>query len=81
MNTPARMADLRHIDTGISLTRQERIDADYSHRCARVVSEVLYAKLENWLNDINEVRVDIGRDYVPERVARAFAYVAVGGLK
>lgn len=81
MKTPAKMVDLRHVSTGISLTHQERIDADYSHRCARVVSDLLRAKVDNAINGINGPRVPISTGYVPERVARAFAYVAVGGLK
>jgi len=76
-----KMTDLRHVSTGIRLTHQERIDADYAHRCARVISELLRAKIDNAINGIKGPRTPISTGHVPERVARAFAYVAVGGLK
>lgn len=81
MKTPARMEDIKDLRTGIRLTHQERIDADYAHRCARVISELLRAKIDNTINGIKGPRTPISTGHVPERVARAFAYVAVGGLK
>lgn len=81
MNTPARMTDIKDLRTGIRLTHQERIDADYSHRCARVISDLLRAKIDNAIHGITSPRVAISSGHVPQRVARAFAYVAVGGLK
>jgi len=76
-----KMTDIKSLHTGVRLTKQERRDADYSHRCARVIADLLRAKIDNAVNGINGPRTPISTGYVPQRVARAFAYVAVGGLK
>lgn len=80
MKTPARNEDLRHVTTTVRLTSKERRDAEFSHMVAaqdarhrQIVAELARKEVKP--------RVAISSAYVPERVRRAFAYVAVGGLR
>lgn len=76
----AKMTDLRHINTGVRLTSQERRDAEFSHMLAANDAKHRAMVADLARRDIKP-RVAIGSGYVPNRVARAFAYVAVGGLR
>ena len=80
MKTPARMTDLRHIHTTATLTRAERNEAQLRHLLASNEAQHRAVVADLARRDIKP-RVAIGSGYVPSRVARAFAYVAVGGLK
>lgn len=76
----AKNTDLRHINTGVRLTSQERRDAEFSHMLAANDAKHRAMVADLARRDIKP-RVAIGSGYVPNRVARAFAYVAVGGLR
>lgn len=72
--------DLRHITTGVSLTSKERRAAEFSHMVAAQDARHRQIVAELARNEVKP-RVAISSAYVPERVRRAFAYVAVGGLR
>lgn len=76
----AKNTDLRHVNTGVHLTSQERRDAEFSHMLAANEAKHRAVVADLARRDIKP-RVAIGSGYVPNRVARAFAYVAVGGLR
>ncbi|TSP11465.1 hypothetical protein [Cupriavidus campinensis] len=80
MNTPAPMTDLRHITTGAKLTRAERNEAQLRHLVASNEAQHRAVVADLARRDIKP-RVAIGSGYVPNRVTRAFAYAAVGGLR
>ncbi len=80
MTLTAKMLDLSKIDTNARLTSKERRDAEFSHMLAAQDARHRQIVAELARNEVKP-RVAISSAYVPERVRRAFAYVAVGGLK
>lgn len=72
--------DLRHVRTGVRLTRTEVIEAQSEALCARTRRRQRAAK-EALRRAGVEPRVRIGSAYVPPRVARQFLHCAIGGLK
>ena len=68
--------DLRHVVTGVKLSRIERMEAQLRHMVASNHAQHQQRKAENARRGITP-RVAIGCAYVPEAVARAFAYIKV----
>jgi len=69
-----QMIDLRHVHTGIRLTPEERIEAEYRALCARTEQRQKAAKARLVERHV-EPRVQIGKSYVPPSVARQFQHV------
>lgn len=72
--------DLRHVRTGVRLTRDEKIESEYGALCARTRRRQRAAKAALRRAGI-EPRVKIGSAFVPPRVARQFLHCGVGGTK
>lgn len=72
--------DLRHVRTGVRLTRAEVIEAQHEALCARTRRRQRAAK-EALRRAGVQPRVRIGVHYVAPRVARAFLHCNVGGTK
>jgi hypothetical protein len=72
--------DLRHVRTGVRLTREEIVESQLEALGARTRRRQRAAK-EALRRAGVEPRVRIGSGYVPPRVARQFLHCAIGGSK
>ncbi|MBF6987216.1 hypothetical protein [Cupriavidus sp. IK-TO18] len=68
--------DLRHVVTGVKLSRIERMEAQLRHMVASNHAQRQQRKAENARRGLSP-RVAIGSAHVPPAVARAFAYIKV----
>lgn len=68
--------DLRHVATGVKLSRIERMEAQLRHLVASNQAQRQQRKAENQRRGIGP-RVVIGSAHIPPAVARAFAYIKV----
>ncbi|MCY1562331.1 hypothetical protein D9M68_997060 [compost metagenome] len=68
--------DLRHVVTGVKLSRIERMEAQLRHMVASNHAQRQQRVAENGRRGITP-RVVIGSAHVPPAVARAFAYIKV----
>ncbi|WP_354684791.1 hypothetical protein [Cupriavidus necator] len=72
----SKNTDLRHVVTGVKLSRIERMEAQLRHMVASNHAQHKQRKAENARRGISP-RVAIGSAHVPAAVARAFAYIKV----
>jgi hypothetical protein len=68
--------DLRHVVTGVKLSRVERMEAQLRHLVASNQAQRRQRKAENARRGIAP-RVVIGSAHVPPAVAKAFTYIKV----
>jgi hypothetical protein len=68
--------DLRHVRTGVKLSRAELLDSEYQALCARTERRQEAAKAALVRRGV-EPRVRIGSIYVPHHIARVFTHIKV----
>jgi len=66
--------DLRHVFTGVRLSRQEIVEAEYRALCVRTERRQKAAKARLVERHV-EPRVAIGSKYVPPAVAKHFQHI------
>jgi hypothetical protein len=71
--------DLRHVRTGVKLSRAEVLDSEYHALCARTERRQRAAKAALARRGVAP-RVVIGSGWVPSYIARHFHHCAVRGL-
>jgi hypothetical protein len=71
--------DLRHVRTGVKLSRAELVDSEYQALCARTERRQEAAKAALVRRGV-EPRVRISSAWVPSYIAKHFNHCAVRGL-
>ena len=77
---PLTNVDLRHVRTGVKLSRAEIADSEYMSLCARTARRQRAAKAELRRRGVVP-RVLIGGAWVPPSVARLFTHTNVRGIQ
>jgi hypothetical protein len=73
--------DLRHVRTGVKLSRAELMDSEYQALCARTERRQRAAKAALARRGV-EPRVTIGSLFVPKHIAKHFHHCpTVGGVR
>lgn len=72
---PLTNVDLRHVETGVTLTRAERMAAEMRHLAAMNDAQLAEKKARNARRGLGPMQ--IGAAHVPDNVARAFTRVKV----
>ncbi len=71
--------DLRHVRTGVKLSRAEIIEAEHLKLLDRTAQRQKTAKAALAKHGVTP-RIDIGSGHVPQNVARAYSRCSVRGL-